>query len=34
MAAGLLGGGSRFLGVIEDAGRFLAAALAGRTAYG
>ena len=30
MAAGLLGGGSRFLGVTEDAGRFLAAALAGR----
>jgi citrate synthase len=29
MAAGLLGGGSRFLGVTEDAGRFLAAALAG-----
>jgi citrate synthase len=28
MAAGLLGGGSRFLGVTEDAGRFLAAALA------
>ena len=27
MAAGLLGGGSRFLGVTEDAGRFLAAAL-------
>jgi citrate synthase len=30
MAAGLLGGGSRFLGVTEDAGRFLAATLAGR----
>jgi citrate synthase len=30
MAAGLLGGGSRFLGVTEDAGRFLAEALAGR----
>jgi citrate synthase len=30
LAAGLLGGGSRFLGVTEDAGRFLAAALAGR----
>jgi citrate synthase len=29
MAAGLLGGGSRFLGVTEDAGRFLAAVLAG-----
>ena len=28
MAAGLLGGGSRFLGVTEDCGRFLAAALA------
>ena len=28
LAAGLLGGGSRFLGVTEDAGRFLAAALA------
>jgi len=27
VAAGLLGGGSRFLGVTEDAGRFLAAAL-------
>jgi citrate synthase len=34
LAAGLLGGGSRFLGVTEDAGRFLAAALAGRTAAG
>ncbi|MBA2554768.1 MAG: citryl-CoA lyase [Geodermatophilaceae bacterium] len=31
LAAGLLGGGSRFLGVTEDAGRFLAAALAGHT---
>jgi citrate synthase len=29
MAAGLLGGGSRFLGVTEDAGRFLAASLSG-----
>ncbi|HEY2549857.1 MAG TPA: citryl-CoA lyase [Streptosporangiaceae bacterium] len=29
LAAGLLGGGSRFLGVTEDAGAFLAAALAG-----
>jgi citrate synthase len=29
LAAGLLGGGSRFLGVTEDAGRFLAEALAG-----
>jgi citrate synthase len=28
MAAGLLGGGSRFLGVTEDTGRFLAGALA------
>jgi citrate synthase len=28
LAAGLLGGGSRFLGVTEDAGRFLAATLA------
>src|SRR5690242_8843483 len=27
LAAGLLGGGSRFLGVTEDTGRFLAAAL-------
>lgn len=34
LAAGLLGGGSRFLGVTEDAGRFLAAALAGRVAGG
>jgi citrate synthase len=31
LAAGLLGGGSRYLGVTEDCGRFLAAALA---AYG
>jgi citrate synthase len=30
IAAGLLGGGSRFLGVTEDAARFLADALAGR----
>lgn len=29
MAAGLLGGGSRYLGVTEDCGRFLAEALAG-----
>jgi len=29
LAAGLLGGGSRFLGVTEDCGQFLAAALAG-----
>jgi citrate synthase len=29
MAAGLLGGGSRFLGVTEDTGRFLSTALAG-----
>jgi citrate synthase len=29
LAAGLLGGGSRFLGVTEDAGRFLAGVLAG-----
>src|SRR5579862_6108489 len=29
LAAGLLGGGSRFLGVTEDAGRFLAATLSG-----
>ncbi len=29
IAAGLLGGGSRFLGVTEDAGRFLSEALAG-----
>src|SRR5260370_23438701 len=28
LAAGLLGGGSRFLGVTEDTGRFLAAVLA------
>jgi citrate synthase len=32
LAAGLLGGGSRFLGVTEDAGRFLADALAGAQA--
>src|SRR6516164_6015422 len=32
LAAGLLGGGSRFLGVTEDVGRFLAAALAGAAA--
>jgi citrate synthase len=31
LAAGLLGGGSRFLGVTEDAGRFLAAALAAQS---
>lgn len=30
LAAGLLGGGSRFLGATEDVGRFLAAALAGQ----
>src|SRR5215210_1997729 len=30
LAAGLRGGGSRFLGVTEDAGRFLAEALAAR----
>jgi citrate synthase len=30
LAAGLLGGGSRFLGVTEDAGRFLAETLAGQ----
>lgn len=30
MAAGLLGGGSRFLGVTEDCGQFLAATLAAR----
>src|SRR6185312_13708259 len=29
LAAGLLGGGSRFLGVTEDCGQFLAAALGG-----
>src|SRR3954453_19270327 len=29
LAAGLLGGGSRFLGVTEDCGRFLAGVLAG-----
>lgn len=32
LAAGLLGGGSRFLGVTEDCGRFLARALAGALA--
>jgi citrate synthase len=32
LAAGLLGGGSRFLGVTEDTGRFLAEALAGAPA--
>ena len=32
MAAGLLGGGSRFLGVTEDAGRFLSAYVQGREA--
>jgi len=32
LAAGLLGGGSRFLGVTEDAGRFLAEALAAAAA--
>ncbi|MBE1491511.1 citryl-CoA lyase [Plantactinospora soyae] len=31
LAAGLLGGGSRFLGVTEDCGRFLADAIAGLT---
>jgi citrate synthase len=34
LAAGLLGGGSRFLGATEDVGRFLAAVLVGRTAAG
>ena len=34
LAAGLLGGGSRFLGVTEDAGRFLATALADYSAAG
>jgi citrate synthase len=34
LAAGLLGGGSRFLGVTEDAGRFLDDALAGQLAGG
>ena len=33
LAAGLLGGGSRFLGVTEDSARFLAEALAGLTAH-
>src|SRR5436305_13674730 len=32
LAAGILGGGSRFLGVTEDAGRFLAAAIASHPA--
>src|SRR5439155_6444468 len=31
LAAGLLGGGSRFLGVTEDTGRFLHAAISART---
>src|SRR3954454_3520472 len=30
LAAGILGGGSRFLGVTEDAGKFLASAIARR----
>ncbi len=34
MAAGLLGGGSRYLGVTEDCGRFLADALAAHAAEG
>jgi citrate synthase len=34
LASGLLGGGSRFLGATEDAGRFLAAALARHAAVG
>jgi citrate synthase len=34
LAAGLLGGGSRFLGVTEDTGRFLAAAMADHEAAG
>jgi citrate synthase len=34
LAAGLLGGGSRFLGVTEDAGRFLDDALAGHVSDG
>lgn len=34
LAAGLLGGGSRFLGVTEDSGRFLADALARHAATG
>jgi citrate synthase len=33
LAAGLLGGGSRFLGVTEDAGRFLDDALAGHLSH-
>src|SRR3954449_13106493 len=32
LAAGVLGGGSRFLGVTEDAGKFLASAIARRDA--
>jgi citrate synthase len=34
LAAGLLGGGSRFLGVTEDAGRFLASAMLRHTSGG
>ena len=34
LAAGLLGGGSRFLGVTEDSGNYLAGVLARRTASG
>src|SRR5207342_2229102 len=34
LAAGLLGGGSRYLGVTEDAGRFLTEALAAHDATG
>src|SRR3954463_14902781 len=34
LAAGLLGGGSRFLGVTEDAGRFLSVTLAAHAATG
>jgi citrate synthase len=34
LAAGLLGGGSRFLGVTEDAGQFLASVLAGSAGPG
>jgi citrate synthase len=33
LAAGLLGGGSRFLGVTEDTGKFLADALSDRTGF-
>jgi citrate synthase len=33
LAAGLLGGGSRFLGVTEDTGKFLADALQGRSSF-